>query len=88
MTDPDDDLLHESIMPIPLADPKPWYQSRTIIGSLMVLASQIIALIGWQVDATALTDLVMQGIALAGGVLALYGRLRAEQPIAPLVRRG
>lgn len=86
--DDDHDLLPEAALPIPLADPKPWYASRTIIGSLMVLVSQTAALAGWDLDAPALTEIALQAVALVGGVVALWGRLRAEQPIAPLLRRG
>lgn len=58
-------------LPLAEADPKPWYRSRGILGALLVLASQLIAPLSlWSV------------LALIGGALALWGRWRAEQPIA------
>lgn len=73
-------------LPIPEADPKPWYHSRGIVGSLMVIVAQAGAVAGLNLDAGLLTEIAMQAVALVGGVLALIGRLRAEQPIAPLRR--
>ena len=62
--------------------PKPWWQSRTIIGSLIVVVSAIVALFGFQLDAEIATDYVMEAIALVGGLIALYGRIAANRPIS------
>jgi uncharacterized membrane protein len=67
-------------------DPKPWYASRGVIGGLVVVVAQVAQAIGYQVDADALTDLVLQGVALVGGLLALVGRVQATRPIGPVPR--
>jgi uncharacterized membrane protein len=72
--------------PINPFDPKPWYASRGVIGALMVVLAQVGQAIGYQVDADALTEWVLQGVTLIGGLLALVGRLRATQPIGPVPR--
>lgn len=75
--------------PLPLdgADPKPWYLSRGVIGALMVIIAQGAALFGVSLDASLLTEIALQALTLIGGLVALWGRLRAEQPIAPLRAR-
>lgn len=71
------------MLPIRDADPKPWYASRGVLGALAVILSQCAALIGVHLDAPALTELAMQAVGLIGGILALIGRIGAEQPIRP-----
>ncbi|WP_295582246.1 hypothetical protein [uncultured Lamprocystis sp.] len=68
-------------LPFDPFEPKRWYESRGVIGGLMVVLAQLAQVIGYQVDAAALTDLVLQGVALVGGLLALVGRVQATQPI-------
>ena len=70
-------------LPIPEADPKAWYQSRGIVGALIVMLAQLGAGFGYTVDAGMLTELAMQAITLVGGLLAFVGRLRAAQRVAP-----
>lgn len=67
--------------PLEIADPKPWYRSRGVLGSLMVVVAQLGALAGLSLDPGLLTELALQGVTLAGGVIALWGRVRAEQPV-------
>lgn len=69
-------------LPLAEADPKPWWQSRGVIGSLAVIVTQITAAVGVQMDASALTEILLQIAGLAAGVLALIGRIHAQQPIA------
>lgn len=73
-------------LPIPEADPKPWYRSRAMVGSVMVIATQVAALFGVGLDAGALTELALQFAALLGGLLAWWGRARAVQPIEPVLK--
>lgn len=62
-------------------DPKPWWQSATIWGSLAVVLSQGAALIGYQLDATQLSGVLTDLMGLVGGLLALWGRARAVRPV-------
>lgn len=83
------ELIPPAAAPAPTFDPfepKPWYASRGVIGGLMVVGAQLAQVIGYQVDAAALTDLVLQALALIGGVLALVGRVQATRPIGPVPR--
>jgi len=74
-------------LPIPAADPKPWYRSRTIVAALAVVVTQAAALFGLALDVGALTELALNLIAVVGGAAAIYGRARAEQPIAAVLPR-
>jgi hypothetical protein len=74
-------------LPIEQADPKPPWRSRTIVAAVAIVAVQVLTLFGVGVDAGALTEALMHlGTAIAGGI-AIWGRIRAEQPISPLTRR-
>lgn len=74
-------------LPIPEADPKPWWRSRGVVGALATVAASLAGLLGLELDSGMLTELILQAVALGGGVLALWGRLRTAQPIAPLLKR-
>lgn len=69
-------------LPMIDADPKPWYRSRGVIGSLATVVATLAGLFGVSLDAGTLTELVLQATALGGGLLALRGRIKAAQPIA------
>lgn len=60
---------------------KPWWQSRTILGALVVMLAQVARLAGLEIDSAALTDVLLGLAELAGAALTLYGRLRATQPV-------
>ena len=67
---------------------KKWYQSKTIWGSIAVMASLIAAAIGFDIPKEEINgivdqvfNLVPEVLALAGSVLAIYGRLKAERTI-------
>lgn len=72
-------------LPISEADPKPWWQSRAIWGALAVIISQVLAMVGVSLDAPAITEILFQAAGLVGGILALVGRIGAQQPIRPPV---
>lgn len=67
----------------PLATPaKPWWLSRTIVG---VVGTVIVGALGVHgVDASQITDWLMQAIELGFATLAIWGRIRADRPIAPV----
>jgi len=75
-------------LPIAAADPKPWYTSFGVLGAVVVIIAQIAAAFGWAVDVPALNGYISDAVTLAGGAAALWGRIRAEQPIAPIIQRG
>jgi len=67
-----------------LENKEPWYQSRVIWGTLFTGAFQIASMLGIKtgtIDAESLTNIVMQGVSLAGAAYALYGRLVTNKPI-------
>lgn len=62
-----------------LQNEKPWYQSKGVWGSVMVMASSLAAYLGYDIggpdaNAEAIT-------ALVGGVLAFYGRVKAVKKL-------
>jgi hypothetical protein len=72
-------------LPIPLADPKPWYRSLTIKSSLgQVAAGLVLALVAYLVPMPADLSAALSAYALGQmslGAAAVIGRYRAEQPI-------
>lgn len=60
---------------------KPWYQSKTILGGAAVLISQAVAVIGYQLDGSVALEIVTNLVSIAGGAMAIVGRVRAVQPI-------
>jgi len=77
-----DDTQIPQYLPLTEAEPKPWYRSRGVIGSLAVVISQSLLLAGLSVDANALTEVFLAGAGFLSGLIALWGRVRAQQPIA------
>jgi hypothetical protein len=74
--------------PLPdLAAPgKPWYASAGVWGALVTLAGSVLALLKVEVDPALLADVrewVLALATLAGGGVALWGRLRASRRIGP-----
>lgn len=63
----------------PLA--KPWWQSRTILGLIISGLSMIANAAGLSIDAGLLTEIVTQGAAFVGLMVAWYGRINAEVPV-------
>jgi len=65
--------------------PKFWWQSRAVWGGVVSIGVGVASLFGRVIDAdaqTTLTDLAVNGAVVAGGLLAVFGRLRAKSPIA------
>ena len=64
--------------------PKPWYFSRTIWASLVVVASLGAGMIGIPLEdgeSAALTDSILQAVAAVAGVAAVIGRIAARTRI-------
>lgn len=56
---------------------KPWFASKGVIGGLV---AALAGLIGLSADDTAhLVELLSNATAIVGGLLAVYGRIRAQQ---------
>ena len=65
-------------------DTKPWYASLTVWGAIVSVAASALALFNIHLDAQAqsdLRDLLLAASTLAGGAVALWGRLRASRRI-------
>lgn len=63
---------------------KPWWQSKSVIGGLVALAAGIAGIFGvvMSPDDQAITTEAILGIAGAiGGLLAVYGRIKASKSI-------
>jgi hypothetical protein len=63
-------------------EPKPWWTSRGVIGSVVTVASSLAALAGWSIDQGSTTELALGLVSLAGGAMAWWGRARAVRPIS------
>lgn len=62
--------------------PKPWWESRAVLGALVTVAASLAALAGWTLNVEATTELLFSALTLAGGVLSWWGRVKAAQPIS------
>lgn len=63
---------------------KPWYLSRTIWASLVMVGATLAGAFGFAVedgDAEALADAILQAVAAVAGVAAIFGRLAATTRI-------
>jgi hypothetical protein len=59
---------------------KPWYQSKTVWGGFITVLAIIAGQFGILIDGNIqqqLIDLFLNGAALLGSALAIYGRLKA-----------
>ena len=66
-------------------NPKMWFMSRGIVGSVVAMLAGVVTLLGYSWDATTQEQLVTLAIGLAnvvGGAVAWYGRAFAAAPIA------
>lgn len=65
-------------------DMKAWYQSKTVWGALIAVGSSLLQIKGIELSADMQADLANIALTLAGvagGLLAIYGRLRAATGI-------
>ena len=64
--------------------PKEWYKSKAIWGGLIAVGSAIAGAFGVIISADTqdqIAELVVVGASAVGGLLAIYGRVKAEQQI-------
>lgn len=68
-----------------MSDSKPWWQSRTLLGAFITLASAAAGANGLQVD-SALQGDVMNTLTAAGSVagaaISIWGRLKADSKLS------
>ena len=67
-----------------MTQPKPWYASKTVWGSLVAILAAFLGLWDFDIspaDQTRLVDLAVQLIGAGGGLVALIGRFMATRPI-------
>lgn len=67
-----------------MVEEKPWYLSKTIWGSLISVAAALAATLGIAIDAqsqAAIAEALVQIVAAAGALIAIYGRLTATRII-------
>ena len=61
---------------------KPFWQSRTVWGVVIMAAAGLIKPLGYELTPelqTALVDLVLNGVEIAGAALAIFGRVAASK---------
>lgn len=64
---------------------KPWWQSKTVWGSIIALLAGIATFAGLKLDASLqdqLADLITGAANVAGGLIAWYGRVKAQSTLA------
>lgn len=63
---------------------KPWYQSKAVIGGIVAVLASIAAAFGYAVSPESQGEITNLVVAIAGGVgglLAVYGRIKAKDKI-------
>lgn len=63
---------------------KKWFESKTIWGGLVTLLSVILSVLGYQLtteDQELLVAVLTGVMGSVGGLLAIWGRLKASKPI-------
>ncbi len=67
-----------------MLDVKQWYQSKTVWGAMIAMAAPLLKHVGVEMGLAEQADLADALATLAGalgGVLAIYGRVKATRPI-------
>lgn len=74
-------------------DTKAWWQSKTILASLVTVASGILATLTHQKvvlsdsDQGALVELISEGVTMLSGLIAIYGRATAKTTVGTAVQK-
>ncbi|GAB5463610.1 hypothetical protein [Hoeflea alexandrii] len=67
-----------------MTDVKPWWQSKTLWGAIVTIGSAVLGLTGLdlgETDREALTGLLTSLGAAIGGMIAIFGRIKAKNRI-------
>ena len=65
-------------------DNKSWYTSKAVWGGLIAIGAAVAGGFGVVIDTDTqgqMADLIVVGVGAIGGLLAIYGRIKAEKPI-------
>ena len=65
-------------------DEKAWYESKAVWGGLVAVGAAAAGTFGIAVDADTqgqIADLIVVGVGAVGGLLAIYGRIKAGKSI-------
>jgi hypothetical protein len=62
-------------------DEKSWYTSKSVIGSAVAILALIAGAFGYDVDADSQEQITLALIGVGGGVLAIYGRIKAVKKL-------
>ena len=65
-----------------MIDEKSWWQSRTVWGGIAAAIGGALGAAGMVVDTVTLANVLFDVAALAGGAVAVYGRIKAEKVIS------
>jgi uncharacterized membrane protein len=60
---------------------KPWYQSRTIVGVVVMILAQVLRWLKVDILNEELTDIVTLAMEVIGAALAIYGRVNARKTL-------
>jgi len=63
---------------------KKWYESKTIIASIVVVAATVGGFFGYTIDQDTqdrAVDLALAGVAVIGNIVAIWGRVKASKAI-------
>ncbi len=71
-----------------MTDEKAWWQSRTIIGIVVMLLAQILKWLKIDIVNEELTDIVTVAMEAIGASLAIYGRVKARKSIRRTIPGG
>lgn len=65
----------------PIDAVKPWYQSRAVWGGIVAAVAGVAGAFGLAIDEPSLVEISMNLSAAVGGILAIYGRYKADRAI-------
>jgi len=65
--------------PVPLV--KPWWQSRTIVGVLVLLISMALKRANVDIIDSEITDMITLAMDTVGAAMAIYGRIEARKQL-------
>lgn len=71
-----------------MSDEKAWWQSKTIIGIIVMVLAQVLKMLKIDIINTELTDIVTIIMEFVGASVAIYGRVNARKAIKRTVPGG
>lgn len=67
---------------------KPWWQSRTIVGVIVLILAQVLKYLKIDIVNEELTDIVVLAMDAIGASLAIYGRVKARRTLTGTIPGG